>query len=133
MLDQLGLVLAIRQHCERFERETGIETKLATASELAVPAAAEVTVLRVVQEALVNVQKHARASRVVVRLERQGDYLRVGVTDDGKGLLLSANGVGVGTGLLSMRERAELLGGTLNVENRPEGGTDLLARIPAKD
>ena len=48
-------------------------------------------------------------------------------------ILHSANGAGVGTGLLSMRERAELLGGTLNVESRPEGGTDLLARIPARD
>src|SRR5215212_7331981 len=134
VLDQLGLVPAISQHCERFERESGIKTELATASELAVPAAAEVTVLRVVQEALVNVHKHAQASRVEVRLERQGEWLLVRVTDDGKGFLHSANGgAGVGTGLLSMRERAELLGGTLNVENRPEGGTDLLARIPARD
>src|SRR5215216_2794014 len=124
VLDQLGLVPAVRQHCERFERETGIKTGLVTASELSVPAAAEVTALRVVQEALVNVQKHARASRAVVQLEKQGEWLLVRVTDDGKGLLLSANGASVGTGLLSMRERAELLGGTLNVDNRPEGGTD---------
>ena len=133
VLDQIGLVPAIKQHCERFERETGITIELAAASELAVPAAAEVTVLRVVQEALVNVQKHAHASRVVVRLERQDEWLLVRVTDDGEGLLLSANGAGVGTGLRSMRERAELLGGTLNVDNRPEGGTDLLASIPARD
>jgi len=134
VLDQIGLVPAISQHCERFERESGIKTELATASELSVPAAAEVTILRVVQEALVNVQKHAQASRVEVRLERQGEWLLVGVTDDGKGLLHSANGgAGVGTGLLSsMRERAELLGGTLKLHNRPEGGTDLLARIPAR-
>src|SRR5215203_2677507 len=131
VLDQLGLVPAIRQHCERFGRETGIETELATAAELSVPAAAEVTVLRVVQEALVNVQKHARASRVVVRLERQGEWLLVGVADDGKGL--SANGgTTAGTGLLSMRERAELLGGTLKLNSRPGGGTDLLARIPVR-
>ena len=133
VLDQLGLVPAIRQHCERFERETDIKTELATATQLSVPAAAEVTVFRVVQEALVNVQKHARASRVVVRLERQGEWLLVGVADDGKGLLPSANGAGAGTGLLSMRHRAELLGGTLNLDNRTGGGTDLLARIPARD
>src|SRR5215211_5524605 len=132
VLDQIGLVPAIRQHCERFERESGIKTELATASELAVPAAAEVTVLRVVQEALVNVQKHARASRVVVRLEKQGEWLLVGVADDGK--TLSANGgTTAGTGLLSMRERAELLGGTLKLKSRPGGGTDLLARIPVRD
>jgi signal transduction histidine kinase len=133
VLDQLGLVPAIRQHSERFERESGIKTELATAPELSVPAAAEVTVLRVVQEALVNVQKHAQASRVVVRLERQGGWLLVGVADDGKGLLLSANGADDGTGLGSMRQRAELLGGTLNLGDRPGGGTHLLARIPARD
>jgi len=132
VLDQIGLVPAIRQHCERFERESGITIDLVAASELAVPAAAEVTVLRIVQEALVNVHKHAQASRVDVRLERQGEWLLVGVTDDGEGLQ-STNGAGVGTGLLSMRERAELLGGTLKVENRPEGGTDLLASIPARN
>ena len=132
VLDQLGLVPAIRQHCERFGRETGIETELATASELSVPAAAEVTVLRLIQEALVNVQKHAQASRVVVRLERQGEWLLVGVADDGRGL--SANGgTTAGTGLLSMRERAELLGGTLKLNSLPGGGTDLLARIPVRD
>jgi signal transduction histidine kinase len=133
VLDQLGLVPAIRQHCERFERESGIKTELATAPELAVPAAAEVTILRVVQEALVNVEKHAQASRVVVRLERQGGWLLVGVADDGKGLLLSANGADDGTGLGSMRQRAELLGGTLNLGDQPGGGTHLLARIPARD
>src|SRR5215204_3351023 len=132
VLDQLGLVPAIRQHCERFGRETGIETELATAPELSVPAAAEVAVLRLVQEALVNVQKHAQASRVVVRLERQGEWLLVGVADDGKGP--SANGgTTAGTGLLSMRERAELLGGTLKLNSRPGGGTDLLARIPVRN
>jgi two-component system, NarL family, sensor kinase len=90
-----------------------------------------VTVLRVVQEALVNVQKHAQASRAAVRLERQGEWLLVGVADDGRGL--SANGgTSAGTGLLSMRERAELLGGTLKLNSRPGGGTDLLARIPVR-
>ena len=132
VLDQLGLVPAVRQHCERFERESGIETELATATMLSVPAAAEVTVFRVVQEALVNVQKHAQASHAMVRLERQGEWLLVRVADDGKGP--SANGGTVaGTGLVSMRERAELLGGTLNLNCQPEGGTDLLARIPVRN
>ncbi len=132
VIDQLGLVPAVKQHCERFERETGIKTELATASELYVPAAAEVTVFRVVQEALVNVQKHAQASQVVVQLEREDELLLVGITDDGAGL--SANGgAGEGTGLLSMRERAELLGGTLNLNSRLGGGTDLLARIPVRN
>nr|MDQ3328573.1 sensor histidine kinase [Chloroflexota bacterium] len=67
-----------------------------------------------------------------VQLEREDELLLVGITDDGAGL--SANGgAGEGTGLLSMRERAELLGGTLNLNSRLGGGTDLLARIPVRN
>lgn len=71
VLDQLGLVPALRQHCERFYRESGIEVGFEAEENLSIPVAAEVTILRVVQEALLNVQKHARASRADVRLGRR--------------------------------------------------------------
>jgi len=66
VLDQLGLVPALRQHCERFSRETGVEVSFVAEKGLLVPAAAEVALLRVAQEALLNVGKHAHASRVEV-------------------------------------------------------------------
>jgi signal transduction histidine kinase len=81
---------------------------------------------------LVNVQKHAKASQVVVRLERQREWLLVRVSDNGMGLSASG-GASAGTGLLSMRERADLLGGTLSLYSEPGDGTDLLARIPVRD
>lgn len=90
--------------------------------------AAEVTLLRVVQEALLNVQKHARASRVQVKLVRRNGWLELGIRDDGVGY--PANGYGDGTGIGSMRERAELLGGTLRLAGHYGSGTEVAVRIP---
>ncbi len=127
VLDQLGLVPALRQHCERFGRETGVEVGFEAEEGFPVPAAAEVALLRVAQEALLNVDNHARASRVDVRLERSDEWLELEVHDDGVGL----DGRGKeGTGIGSMRERAELLGGTLRLTSTPGGGTQVAARIP---
>lgn len=129
VLDQLGLIPALRQHCERFGRETGIEVRFEARKDLRVPAAAEVALLRVAQEALLNAGKHAGASRVEVRLERSDGLLALKVRDDGAGL--PANGrAGGGTGIGSMRERAELLGGALRLISRPGGGTEVAVRIP---
>jgi signal transduction histidine kinase len=107
---------------------------MATAPDLTVPAATEVTVLRVMQEALANVQKHARAARVTIRLDREAEWLTLAIVDDGCGLAPAGQGNpsdGTGTGLGSMRERAELLGGTLDVTSRPGSGTEVLLRVPA--
>ena len=91
----------------------------------------EVGVFRVVQEALLNVQKHARATHVDVRLEHNGEELLVRVHDDGVGMkVASQSGLsGTGTGLRSMRERAELLGGVLEVDSRSGDGTVVVLRL----
>jgi signal transduction histidine kinase len=128
VLDQLGLVPAIRQHCERFGRESGIEVAFEAEPELLVPAAAEVTLLRVVQEALLNIHRHARASRVEVRLLQRYGCLDLRVRDDGVGF--GAENRGAGTGISSMRERAKLLGGTLQLSGDPGSGTRVELRIP---
>ena len=131
VLDQLGLVPALRQHCERFGRESGTEVRFEAEQRLPVPAAAEVALLRVVQEALHNVGKHTRASRVEVRLARSDGWLELEVCDDGAGF--DTNGhLPEGTGIGSMRERAELLGGTLRLSSRPGAGTRVAVRIPAE-
>ncbi len=130
VLDQLGLVAALRQHCERFSRETGIEVRLHAEVGSSVPAAAEVAIFRVVQEALVNVQKHASASRADVRLERRGEWIELHVHDDGTGFPANRPALSSGTGIRSMRERAEVLGGTLSITSHPGAGTELVARIP---
>jgi signal transduction histidine kinase len=131
VLDQLGLVPALQQHCERFSRETGIEVGLESEENLPVPAAAEVALLRIVQEALLNVEKHARAARADVQLGRHNGWLALEIRDDGVGF--EANGCDdrEGTGIGSMRERAELLGGTLRIVGHP--GTKVEVRIPVQE
>jgi signal transduction histidine kinase len=94
------------------------------------PAAAEVAAYRIVQEALANVAHHARAAHCTIRFclngKKDNPILEVEVIDDGLGL----NGRGEGLGLLSMRERAEELGGRLTVVALPEGGTRVWAELP---
>lgn len=95
----------------------------------ALPAAVEVAAYRITREALANVVRHARATSCVVRLERDGSSLMLSVTDDGRGIAAHApRGVGLG----SMAERADELGGTLDISTRPEfPGTRIVARLPA--
>src|SRR5215204_3063314 len=93
------------------------------------PAAVEVACYRIAQEAITNVVRHAKAGRCEVRLsvEDATGALRLEVIDDGAGIPEERV---AGVGLSSMRERAEELGGTLEVEPGPQGGTRVLARLP---
>ncbi len=95
-----------------------------------VPAGVELTVFRIVQEALTNTLKHAGPSTAEVRLSRTSDALLVAVTDDGRGLAAALDGRRPGHGLLGMRERVTLYGGTLAVGPKPGGGYEVRARIP---
>jgi signal transduction histidine kinase len=133
VLDQLGLVSAVKQHCERFGRETGIEVGFEAEENLSIPAAAEAALLRVVQEALLNVGKHAHASRVEVRLGRRDGWLVLEVRDEGVGFEANGQIDRKGTGIGSMRERVELLGGTLQLTGRPGIGTEVEACIPLSE
>jgi two-component system NarL family sensor kinase len=142
-LDDLGLIPSIYQQAQSqgiVELSTGAETdeRLEHRTVFSInapeklpplPAAVEVAVYRIVQEALTNVARHAHARTCLVRLsvDRGSGVLEVEVTDDGVGI----PGERVaGVGLSSMRERAEELGGTLAVGPGTEGGTRVLARLP---
>lgn len=130
VLDQLGLVAALRQHCDRVGRETGIAVCFEADDMLRIPAAAEVALLRVAQEALVNVSKHAQATQVDVQLGWSGGDLVLSIRDDGVGF--EADGHEEGTGIGSMRERAEALGGRLCLDSWPGTGTKVTVYIPAE-
>jgi signal transduction histidine kinase len=133
VLDQLGLVSAIRQHCESFSRESGVEVSFEVEKDISVSAAAEVTLLRIAQEALLNIERHARAARADVRLGRRDGVLRLEIRDDGVGFEANARYEQEGTGIGSMRERAESLGGTLRVTGNPSTGTKIEARLPLQE
>lgn len=132
-LDQLGLVQALRQQVERLGTETGIRASLTAPDKVSLDPLAEITVFRVVQECLLNVQKHSSASEVEVSLQKSDVSLDVSVKDNGRGFDAKArgvNGAGEGFGLLSMRERAQLLGGSLLVQSSPGGGCLVTLQIP---
>jgi signal transduction histidine kinase len=93
----------------------------------------ELSVYRVIQEALTNVVRHAgRSASAEVVISYDDREVLVTVTDDGRGQRVSQNGHGSGHGLTGMRERVSLLGGELQAGPRPEGGYQVMARLPAE-
>jgi signal transduction histidine kinase len=131
-LDRLGLLPAIRQHIHYFEQETGVKVEFVPVrmDYGRLPPELETTLYRVMQEALTNIARHARASRARVVLKRRADRAMVIVEDNGAGFDLEAAQQSGRLGLLGMRERAELLGGRLTLESAPGRGTKVFAEIP---
>ena len=126
-LDELGLVGALKAHIAACNLEQGLQITLeAPESPPLLSAAVEVAAYRIALEALTNVSRHAGAHHCSVRLSLPGD-LCLAVTDDGRGL---PHTVHAGVGLTSMRERAEELGGTCRATALPQGGTEVMARLP---
>jgi signal transduction histidine kinase len=125
-LDDLGLVLALREQAARYE-QAGLTITIDAPEPLPpLPAAVEVATYRIVQEALTNVVRHARAHHAAVRLTL-GDALCIEIQDDGVGL---PQGRRAGVGLSSMRERTAELGGACQVESWPGRGTRIRAQLP---
>jgi signal transduction histidine kinase len=135
-LDELGLVSALREYLQRVQlRHTHMQLD-APAVLPPLPAAVEVAAYRIVQEAVNNGVKHAAASEIHVRLalETTPDppvWLVVTVTDTGIGIGNQPDARPVGIGLHSMRERAAELGGVCHIGPGPDGGTEVVARLPA--
>ena len=128
-LDDLGLVPAIDRLARSFG-ESGLQVDvLANIGGERLPEAVETTLYRIVQEAVTNVAKHAEANRLSVTLTRKGSSVVVIVEDDGKGF--DAAGPSDGLGLLGMRERLALVGGTLRIETAADSGTTIAAEVPA--
>jgi PAS domain S-box-containing protein len=134
VLDQLGLVAALRATSTEFADRTGVAVKLACAKLTArLPADTELTLYRILQEALRNVEKHARARHVTVSL-RQRAFIQLAINDDGIGFdpehhAARRKGKG-GLGLLSMRERATYVGGAFKIKSVRGAGTEIEVLIP---
>lgn len=122
---------ALQALCAEFEQHSGVKAVLALEGDSSsLPAAVTETLWRVAQEALTNVEKHARAQQVTLTLAAASHQVTLAVCDDGAGIpadLLPVNGH---YGLVGMRERVEGLGGALQVTQPQGGGTCVQARIP---
>lgn len=135
LLEEHGLVVAIEQLGESFEKHHGVRVAVTCSTQPGqrLPLVVEVALYRVMQEALANVARHADARSVEVILEMGELWVRLVVRDDGIGIgARGAAEAGEGDfGLISIRERALMLGGSCQVHSKPGQGTTIAIRVPA--
>lgn len=128
------LAAALRLYTESWQDQTGVIAELEAESVRLTPAV-ELQLIRIVQESLTNVRKHARAGRVEIRLTEDADGVRLSVADDGAGFAPGAAGGPRDLprfGLATMRERAESVGGKIAVTSAPGQGTRIVVELPSR-
>ena len=130
VLDDLGLLAAIEWAVEEFQARTGIQSYVSLPdADLALDAESATALFRILQEALTNVARHARATRVRVRLAHEEEGLSLEVRDNGEGIR-DVQLAGRSLGVLGMSERAILLGGEFSIASTHKNGTTVTVRIP---
>jgi signal transduction histidine kinase len=137
LLEQAGLAEALRQHVELFRERAAVTAELrVTGPETRLDSRVEHALLRIVQEALTNIMKHAQADEVTVGLEFGEDRVRVSVSDDGVGFAPEAIAeqpdLGSGLGLYTMQDRAALVEGKCEVESAPGKGSTVTVTVPRR-
>lgn len=131
ILDDLGLVAAIKWQCQDFERRSGIRC-LCEASEekIALDSSCATAAFRICQEGLMNVARHAKATFVRVLVTKVNEELLLEIQDDGQGIPAAKLNDSASLGLLGMRERASSLGGEVEIAGYPGEGTTVTLRLP---
>lgn len=130
MLDTLGLVETIRWHVAAFSRHTGIACTVHLPEYIRISPGRSTAVYRVVQEALTNIARHAKASRVVLRAQKSRGELLLEIDDDGRGVAEADLLKDTSYGILGMRERSQFLGGEFWIKGEPGRGTHIGLRLP---
>jgi len=135
-LDDFGLYTTLVNYVEEWSERSGVEVDFHSTGleDKRLPSPIETALYRMVQEGLTNVLKHARARRVSLILRRSSDHVLAILEDDGQGFdaeaVISSWGPRGRLGLLGMRERIALVGGTLTIESTPGQGSTIFARVP---
>lgn len=136
VLDDMGLVPAIERFVKFFKRQYHLDVDFHAQNriESRLPNEIEITLYRIVQEALTNVAKYAEARNASIVLEIKPDYVNLIIEDDGKGFdvdqVLKSSASDSHLGIAGMQERTSLLGGEFTIESSPDQGTTVYARIP---
>jgi signal transduction histidine kinase len=125
VLQNEGLINALQQRLDAVERRAGIRAQLLVDGQVDKLEAVEQDLYWIVQEALNNSLKHAAASSVTVEIRVHEDGINISVVDDGRGFNVATANAKGGMGLVSIRERAENLGGTLTLHSAPGQGTHI--------
>jgi signal transduction histidine kinase len=133
-LDHLGLALAIKEHCDAL---SALHPQLQIVLEAdnvprGIPSDVALCLFRIVQEALGNIVMHSGAHKAQITLGTHAQDITLSVEDDGCGFDVERALVEGGLGLVSMRERLRLIGGSMSICSRPCAGTRLEARAPAR-
>ncbi|GAB4538260.1 MAG: sensor histidine kinase [Anaerolineales bacterium] len=133
MLDDLGLLPTLRKYVEAFKEQNGLDTSLTiTGSERRLESYLEVMIFRAAQELLGNISRHSQATMVKIQVDMGADVIRVSVNDNGRGFdpesLKGANNLG----LKLIRERAEMLGGSFDIDSSAGSGARITFSVPAK-
>ena len=129
MVQELGLVEALRRRLEMVERRAGMHTEFVVEGARELDASLENAVYQIVQEALNNILKHSSASYVTLRMRMDQRDLQLEINDDGRGFN-PASAQTMGLGLESMRERSAQLGGSLTILSKPGQGTHIRLTVP---
>ena len=133
MLDDLGLVPTVKRYVDAFKEKTGLQVNLTvTGADRRMESAREVILFRGIQELLSNIRQHAQASQVRVLIDLDTARVRVNIEDNGKGFDPQAvlAGKSKTTGLQSLRERMDLVGGSLQIDSQVGQGARLILDVP---
>jgi PAS domain S-box-containing protein len=130
LLDELGLVSALKEYLQGFSERSGIETELVLPQHFSrLPQSVEIALFRIVQESLANIQRHSGSDSATIRLREDPPVVTLEIADFGRGMTLVPNGPSqpklarLGVGIPGMRERMAQLGGRLEIESSPSGTT----------
>lgn len=136
-IDDLGLIPTLRRYIQDFLLRSGIEVDFVIlGDEKRLPSALEISLFRIAQEALSNIMKHSKAKNVRVAVDIEDKFIMLNVKDNGKGFNLNEKENEVqknkyeSLGLVSMKERTELLGGSFSIKSTPGKGTSIIVKIP---
>lgn len=138
-LDDLGLVPTLEKHISIFEEDTGIEVNFKTIGSLNnLEPAMQIALFRITQESLSNIWKHSKANTVSIILEKSMEKINLSISDNGIGFDLENykidhNSVSKGFGLMSIKERVELLEGVFNITSSRDYGTKLTLSLPLRE
>lgn len=134
-LDDLGLIVTLHSYLNDFMVRTGIRVRFMTSADVEKVDACQRTILyRIIQEALVNIDKHAQAQKVEVTIRKIDDLVHLEIADDGISFNVArALSKNTRLGLVGMRERAEMAGGVLVIESSPSQGTKITVTLPVKN
>jgi PAS domain S-box-containing protein len=131
VLDDLGLVEALRVHGREFQKRFGIEVDFSTDLEdVPIPAKLAISLFRIFQESLTNVARHADATKVSSQMTRSGHNIVLKIADNGRGFNIADTALKKTLGLLGMKERILMLDGVYEINSQPGNGTEIVVTVP---